>query len=232
MMAKKLAILSLAIICMFIAYVLIPKREFLVQVFPLSATEKLMAYDDLSDGGSSKAKMELSDSVLDFRCTLGMDTSKGAWCGVIWQFNYENWSLVDSILLDVYSETETEIIAKVWTYDPDVTNKDSLTTFRQLLKEIPLKKGENHIAIPFQEFYVPDFWFQKNGVAKELMQRHKEHVSRFEVTPGWDVKRGEPMHFRFTKIAAKGTGSIELAIFLIACVVIVVIALGFLKKKK
>ena len=40
------------------------------------------------------------------------------------------------------------------------------------------------------------------------------------------------MRFRFTKIAAKGVGSMELAIFLLVCVVIVVAALGFLKKKK
>ncbi|MBP5248119.1 MAG: CIA30 family protein [Fibrobacter sp.] len=239
-MAKRVGVLCVAIILLFIAFVLIPKREFSIPVFPLRIHETLMVYDDISDGGSSVSKMEISDSVLDFRCTLGMDTSKGAWCGLIWTFSgedtvknrYENWSLVDSIVFKIYSEKKNEIIAKVWTYDPDVTNEDSLHTFRQMLKEIPLEAGENEITIPFEDFYVPEFWFQQTGADKELCQRHKEHVARFEITPGWDVKRGEPLHIQILQISAKGTGSLELAIFLGACLVIIVVIFGFLKKKK
>ena len=157
-MAKRVGVLCVAIILLFIAFVLIPKREFSIPVFPLRTHETLMVYDDISDGGSSVSKMEISDSVLDFRCTLGMDTSKGAWCGLIWTFSgedtvknrYENWSLVDSIVFKIYSEKKNEIISKVWTYDPDVTNEDSLHTFRQMLKEIPLEAGENEITIPFE----------------------------------------------------------------------------------
>lgn len=70
---------------------------------------------------------------------------------------------MDSVLLRVYSETASEIVVKVWTFDPDVTNRDSLHTFRQMLKEVPLKKGDNRIAIAFDEFYVPDFWFAQTG---------------------------------------------------------------------
>ncbi len=240
-MAKRIAILSVAAVCIFIAYVIVPKREFSIPVFPLRTNETVLAYDDLTDGGSSVTRMSVSDSALDFECTLGGDVSKNAWCGIIWTFSensptkkwgYENWSLVDSILLRVYSETASEIIVKVWTFDPDVTNRDSLHTFRQMLKEVPLKKGDNRISIAFNEFYVPDFWFAQTGADKELVQRHKEHVARFEITPGWNAKRGVPMKFRFLSISAKGTGTIELAVFLAVSVLIVVVALGFIKKKK
>lgn len=237
-MAKKTAILSIALVCMFIVYVIIPKREFIIPIFPLQPDETLLAYDDQADGGSSVSQMNRSDSVLDFRCTLGKEMSQGAWCGLIWDLagkktgpRYENWSLVDSILIEVFSEKDAEIIAKVWTFDPDVTNRDSLRTFRQLLKEIPLKKGSNKVSIAFDEFYVPDFWFRENGADKDLVQRHKEHVARFEITPGWKTKSGVQEHFRFTKIEAKGIGSFELAIFLGCCVVILIVALGFIKKK-
>lgn len=240
-MAKRIAILSVAVVCIFIAYVLVPKREFFISVFPLHTNESVFVYDDLADGGTSVSKMTVSDSALDFECTLGADVSKNAWCGIIWTFEgrspaknwrYENWSLVDSVLLRVYSETASEIIVKVWTFDPDVTNRDSLHTFRQMLKEVPLEKGDNRIAIAFDEFYVPDFWFAQTGADKELVQRHKEHVARFEITPGWKAKRGNPMKFRILSVSAKGTGTIELAIFLVVSVLIVVIALGFIKKKR
>ncbi|MCI6873825.1 hypothetical protein [Hallerella sp.] len=238
-MAKRVAILCIAIICLFIAFVFIPKREFSIDIFPLRAHETLMVYDDLSDGGSSISKMEFSDSILDFHCTLGMDTSKGAWCGLIWTFSgedtaknrYENWSLVDSVVFKIFAEEKTEIIAKVWTFDPDVTQEDSLHTFRQMLKEIPLEQGENTITLPFEDFYVPEFWFEQTGAAKDLSQRHKEHAARFEITPGWNVKRGEPLHIRISQIAVKGTGSLELAIFLGACLSIIIVIFGFLKKK-
>lgn len=240
-MAKRIAILSVAIVCIFIAFVLVPKREFRISVFPLRPGENVFAYDDVADGGSSVSKLSVSDSSLDFSCTLGRDSSKSAWCGVIWDFSadapggknrYENWSLVDSVGLDVYSESESEIVVKVWTFDPDVTNRDSLHTFRQMLKEVPLKKGRNRVAIAFDEFYVPDFWFAQTGAAKDLVQRHKEHVARFEITPGWKAERGVPMEFRFASVFAKGTGSIELAAFLAISVCIVIVALGFIKKRK
>ncbi len=240
-MAKRIAILSVAVVFIFVAYVFIPKREFLIPVFPLRTNENILAYDDLADGGSSVARMTVSDSALDFECTLGADASKSAWCGIIWPLaensagkksHYENWSLVDSVLLHVYSEADNEIIVKVWTFDPDVTNRDSLHTFRQMLKEVPLKKGDNRISIAFDKFYVPDFWFAQTGADKDLVQRHKEHVARFEITPGWNAKRGVPMKFRILAISAKGTGTVELAVFLAVSVLIVIVALGFIKKKK
>ena len=208
-MAKRFAVLSVAIVLIFVAYAFIPKREFSIGVFPLRPGESLNVYDDVSDGGSSLAVMNVSDSALDFRCTLGTDSSKDAWCGLIWNFDensedhFENWSLVDSIALDVTASVSGEIIVKVWTFDPDVTDKDSLHTFRQMLKEIPLQKGINHVVIPFDELYVPEFWYKQTGAEKDLVQRHKEHVARFEITPGWNAKRGEPMYFRFEKIFVK-----------------------------
>ncbi len=240
-MSKRIGVLSVAIIVIFFAYVFMPKRSFTVDIFPLQKNESVLVYDDLTDGGSSRSSMNVTDSGLEFSCTLGADTSKGAWCGVIWTFTgdstekkwfYENWSLVDSVQMDVRSETESEIIVKVWTFDPDVTNKDSLHTFRQMIKEVPLQKGENRVSIAFEDFYVPDFWFAQTGADRELVQRHKEHVARFEITPGWNVKRGIPMKFLFTSIRAKGTGTIELAVFLAISVIVVIVALGFIRKKK
>ena len=103
-MAKKLAILSVAIICAFVVFVLVPKREFSIPIFPQPSAELPIVYDDVSDGGSSAATVRRVDSVLEFQCTLGKDTSKAAWCGLIWTLDSKNWLLVDSIVMDVFSK--------------------------------------------------------------------------------------------------------------------------------
>lgn len=240
-MPRRIAILSIAIICMFAAYALMPKREFSLGIFPLQHGATLEAYDDQADGGTSSVAMNVEDSALDFRCTLGTDTSKGAWCGMIWRFEepdsllrqkFESWKFVDSVHMDVEAFAESEIIAKVWIFDPVVTNRDSLHTYRQMLKEIPLKKGRNHISIAFKDFYVPDFWFAQTGADREREVRIKNHIARFEITPGWNAPRGVSQHFRFLRIEARGLGSIELAIFIGVCVVIIVLALGFIRKRR
>lgn len=239
-MPRRIAILSVAIICMFAAYAVMPKREFSLKIFPLQPGATLQVYDDQADGGSSVVEGSVTDSVLDFRCTLGADTSKGAWCGLIWRFEapdsllrqkFESWKFVDSVYMDVESDSESEIIAKIWVFDPVVTNRDSLHTYRQLLKEIPLKKGNNRVAIAFKDFYVPDFWFAQTGADKERVVRVKERIARFEITPGWNAPRGTPQHFRFLRIEARGLGSVELAVFLTICIVIIVFALGFIRKR-
>ena len=134
-MAKKLAILSVAIICAFVVFVLVPKREFSIPIFPQPSAELPIVYDDVSDGGSSAATVRRVDSVLEFQCTLGKDTSKAAWCGLIWTLDSKNWLLVDSIVMDVFSESASELVIKIWTFDPDVTQKDSLTTYHKITIE-------------------------------------------------------------------------------------------------
>lgn len=68
-MAKRIAILSVAVVCIFIAYVFVPKREFFISVFPLHTNENVLVYDDVADGGNSVSKMTVSDSSLDFECS-------------------------------------------------------------------------------------------------------------------------------------------------------------------
>ena len=109
-------------------YAILPNKEFNESVFPLTKNTALFAYDDKSDGGYSEIEFTQNDSSLQFSCTLGQDTTKGAWCGMLFDLSpqpeqgFRNWTFVDSLVFEIEAEGTREILIKVWTFDPDVTD--------------------------------------------------------------------------------------------------------------
>ena len=231
-MKKTYAVLAIVAAAILVAYALLPDRSFSEVVFPLSEGVSLEKYDDRLDGGSSEAFMELRDSLADFSCTLGTDTSKFAWCGLLWNFdpqgekNYRNWTFVDSLVFDIDAKGTDEILVKVWTYDPDVTDIEKVQTFKLLLKEIPLKAGRQRIAIPMEQLYTPEFWYENAGVDQKYNKRHQESVARFEITPGWNQPRGKAFSVKVHSISANGVSNFYFGVVLFAFLIITIIAVG------
>ena len=231
-MKKTYAVLAIVAAAILVAYALLPDRSFSEVVFPLYEGVSLDKYDDRLDGGSSEAFMELRDSSADFSCVLGTDTSKFAWCGLLWNFdpqgdkNYRNWTFVDSLVFDIDVKGTDEILVKVWTYDPDVTDIEKVATFKLLLKEIPVKAGRQRIAIPMEQLYTPDFWYETAGVDPKYNKRHQESVARFEITPGWNQPRGKAFSVKVLSISANGVSNIYFGAVLIAFLIITIIAVG------
>ena len=231
-MKKTYAVLAIVAAAILVAYALLPDRSFSEVVFPLYEGVSLDKYDDRLDGGTSEAFMKLRDSSADFSCTLGMDTSKFAWCGLLWNFdpqgdkNYRNWTFVDSLVFDIDVKGTDEILVKVWTYDPDVTDIEKVATFKLLLKEIPVKAGRQRIAIPMEQLYTPDFWYETAGVDPKYNKRHQESVARFEITPGWNQPRGKAFSVKVLSISANGVSNIYFGAVLIAFLIITIIAVG------
>lgn len=231
-MKKTYAVLAIVAAAILVAYALLPDRSFSEVVFPLYEGVSLDKYDDRLDGGTSEAFMELRDSSADFSCVLGTDTSKFAWCGLLWNFdpqgdkNYRNWTFVDSLVFDIDVKGTDEILVKVWTYDPDVTDIEKVATFKLLLKEIPVKAGRQRIAIPMEQLYTPDFWYETAGVDPKYNKRHQESVARFEITPGWNQPRGKAFSVKVFSISANGVSNIYFGAVLIAFLIITIIAVG------
>lgn len=231
-MKKTYAVLAIVAAAILVAYALLPDRSFSEVVFPLYEGVSLDKYDDRLDGGTSEAFMELRDSSADFSCVLGTDTSKFAWCGLLWNFdpqgdkNYRNWTFVDSLVFDIDVKGTDEILVKVWTYDPDVTDIEKVATFKLLLKEIPVKAGRQRIAIPMEQLYTPDFWYETAGVDPKYNKRHQESVARFEITPGWNQPRGKAFSVKVLSISANGVSNIYFGAVLIAFLIITIIAVG------
>ena len=119
-----------------------------------------------------------------------------------------------------------EILVKVWTYDPDVTDMQKSNTFKMLLKEVPVKTGRNKIAIPFEHFYIPDFWYDDLGVKRSKNRLHHESVARVEISAGWKQPRGKNFVVNVREIFASGISNTAYGIFLFMILGLMIVAIG------
>ena len=116
-------------------YLLLPDVLFEELVFPLEKGSTVLAYDDRADGGESSTTFKVTDSELSFECSLGADTAKSSWCGLLWNFDpdslkqFRNWIFVDSLIFDLDVSGTREVLVKLWAYDPDVTDIRKPKTF-------------------------------------------------------------------------------------------------------
>ena len=231
-MKKSYTILAIIAIIVVAIYVMLPKERFAETVFPLGEGTKASAYDDNANGGTSVVRFNLSDSLVSFQCALGMDEKKSAWCGLVFDFDpngekkFHNWKNVDTLYLDVDIAGTDEINLKTWTFDPDVTDLKKSETFRLLLKEIPVKQGLNKIAIPFEQLYIPDFWYDERGVKRSRNRPHHESVARLEISAGWKQPRGKNFVVNVREISASGTSNRAYGIFLFMILGLMIVAIG------
>lgn len=231
-MKKTYAILGFIAIVTLVVYMLLPNFFFEETVFPICEGTSVLGYDDSTDGGDSKANLHISDSSIAFDCTLGTDTTKAAWCGLLWNLDskdkriYKNWTFVDSLIFDVEAKGTSEVLLKLWTYDPDVTDVTKSRTFRLLMKEMPLRKGRQRLAIPMDHLYTPDFWYETSGANREQTRRHQETVARLEIAPGWNQARGKNFSVKFFSIKAIGTSNLTFGIVLVIFLILTIVAVG------
>ena len=234
-MKKTYAVLAIAAIAILAVYFLLPDRNFSETVFPVPEGATFEKYDDRSDGGASEVTLSVGDSSADFACTLGADTAAPAWCGLLWNFDpkgekdYRNWTFVDTIFLDLKVTGTTQLLLKVWTFDPDVTDLEKQQTFKLLMKEFDIKAGatgRQTIAIPMEELYTPEFWYGNAGVDPKFNKRHQESVARVEIAPGWNQPRGATFSVQVFGIRASGVSDFYFGIVLFAFLALTIIAVG------
>jgi len=231
-MKKTYIVLSIIAAVTLLVYNLLPNMYFEESVFPLQENVTVIGYDDVTDGGESVTHFSVDDSALSFDCTLGTDTTKGAWCGILWNMDpkklnvYRNWTFVDSLIFDVETQGTNEVLLKVWTFDPDVTDAEKPKTFRLLMKEVPLQKGRHRVAVAMEQLYTPDFWFDDAKADRELNRRHQETVARIEIAPGWNQPRGKFFSLKFYDIRAIGLSNIAFGIVLFIFLALTIVAVG------
>lgn len=231
-MVKTYAILAAIVAVVLGVYFATPDRYFTEAVFPLGSENSVVAYDDKSDGGLSEIEFDLKDSSLDFSCTLGADESRGAWCGLVFDMShgdkkkFRNWTFVDTLVFDVDAHGTGEVLLKVWTFDPDVTNMEVARSFRLLLKEFPLTEGRQRVAIPMEQFYTPEFWYTDGKIDPTMNRRHQETVARLEIAPGWNQKRGQKFSLKIYEVSAKGVSNFGFGVVLFIILGLTVVAIG------
>lgn len=231
-MAKTYAVLAAIVAVVLGVYFALPNRYFVESVFPLNDGATVIEYDDRSDGGSSEVTFNLKDSLMSFSCALGGDSTRGAWCGLLFDLSkgkvqeYRNWTFVDSLIFDVEAKGTGEVLVKVWTFDPDVTDITKPRSFRLLLKELSLKEGRQRVAVPMEHFYTPEFWYADGKVDPSLNRRHQETVARLELAPGWNQKRGQKFSLTFYEITAKGVSNVAFGAVMFIILGLMIVAIG------
>lgn len=232
-MKKTYAFLAIAAVAILVIYFLLPDRNFSESVFPVPEGATFDKYDDSSDGGASTATLSVGDSSASFSCTLGADTAAPAWCGLLWNMDpkgekdFRNWTFVDTIFLDMDVKGTSQVLLKVWTFDPDVTDMGVQKTFKLLMKEVPLQPGKRQrVAIPMEELYTPDFWYENSGIDPKYNKRHQESVARVEIAPGWEQPRGAAFSLTIYEISASGVSNFYFGIVLFSFLALTIIAVG------
>lgn len=231
-MKKSYTILGIIAVIIVAIYVMIPKERFAENVFPLGDGTKAFAYDDNADGGTSVVRFASSDSLASFQCAMGVDEKKPTWCGLVFDFdpkgekNYHNWKNVDTLYLNMDVSGTDEVNVKVWSYDPDVTDLSNPSSFKMLLKEVPVKAGNNKVAIPFEQLYIPDFWYDNLGVKRSRNNPHHENIARVEISAGWKQPRGKNFVVNVRGISVSGVSNKAYGIFLFMILGLMVVAIG------
>lgn len=232
-MKKTYTILSCIAVLVLVVYYLIPDSFFVETVFPMEEGVTITKYDDRDDGGQSDASLEIKDSTLNFKCRLGLDTTKYAWCGMLWNFDpdtlkaYRNWIFVDTLVLDLTTKGTNEILVKLWAYDPDVTDVKKKRSFRLLMKEVASAGGHERLAVPMEQFYTPDFWYKDGHVDRALNNRHQESMALLEISSGWNHPRGEDFTLVIHEISAKGLSNFWFGVVLFVFLGLTIVAVGF-----
>lgn len=237
-MKKTYAILASIAALVLAVYALLPKTYFEEVLFPLSENVSVTPYDDIADGGDSKVEFSANQESVNFQCKLGADTTKSAWCGLIWnmkpqdQLVYRNWTFVDTLVFDVEAQGTREVLLKLWAYDPDVTDEKKPRTFRLLMKEMPLRQGRQRVAIPIDHLYTPEFWFETANADLSLTRRHLESIARLEIAPGWNQARGAEFSVKFYGVVARGVSNVAFGVVLVIFLILTIIAVGFRHQQK
>lgn len=231
-MAKTYAVLAAIVVVVLGVYFALPNRYFTESVFPLTDEMAVVAYDDKSDGGLSDVEFAAKDSSLAFSCALGTDSTRGAWCGLVFDLSqgekkkYRNWTFVDTVVFDIEASGTKEVLVKIWAFDPDVTNPENPRSFRLLLKEVALMDGRQRVAVPMEHFYTPDFWYTDGKVDPALNRRHQESIARLEIAPGWNQKRGQKYSLTIHEVSVKGVSNFAFGVVLFIILGLTVVAIG------
>lgn len=237
-MTKTYTILAIVVAIILGVYNYLPDQRFYDGAFPVGDGVSVIGYDDQYDGGLSQIEFAAGDSTLEFSCTLGPEGSKGGWCGILFQLGdvankkFRKWNFVDTVYLDVESNGTNEILLKIWTFDPDVTVLDNSNTFRLLLKEVPLKGDREKVAIPMDDFYTPDFWFDEYGQKSARNRRSLESVARVEISSGWNQPRGQTYSIKLHQLSVSGVSNLYFGITLVLILLVVIAAIGLRHPKK
>lgn len=186
----------------------------------------LETFSDSGSVGNSSIHLSKQNQGLAMDIVLNAPEGKDAWAGIGWDLMDANWMFMDTLFVKIRGTGTTEAQLKLLTFDPDHTNPENRDTYRQVLKEVPIGSDWKLLAIPTDYFYVPDWWYQQQGVSHDLDSKHLEKVLRLDFQPSAKSPRQTPIHIEIESIQAYGKSSRNVAILLGYWFILMIFALG------
>lgn len=186
----------------------------------------LETFSDSGVTGTSKISMDQSSEALHLDILLNAPEGKDSWAGIGWTLTDANWMFMDTLYVKIRGTGVSEAQLKLLTFDPDHTDPTNRDTYRQVLKEIPVTSAWTTLAIPTEQLYVPEWWYQQQKVARDLDSKHLEQVFRFDFLPAANSPRNAPISIDIASITASGTSSRNLALLLGYWFILMIFAIG------
>ena len=230
--ARKYAILLLLALMGVGVYVGAPSPRKSLRLVPSPAARAVL--ETFSDSGvTGKSHVTLADrgDTLVAAITLSAPQGKDAWAGIGWRIadlggNKANWTFMDTLHVQIRAQGISEVQLTILTFDPDHTKPTDRSTYRQMIKEIPVKSEWTSIALPAELFYIPEWWYAQQGVDRKLDSKHLEGVFRLDLSPSPGAPREVPLQIEVRSLDLVGKSSRNLAILLGYILLLTLIALG------
>lgn len=221
---RYLVLLTLAIAGI-VVYRLVPFSGATQIVFPSVLSRTPVTFSDSGVTGTSQIILSVQDTLVESKILLDAPMDKDCWAGFGWNLK-SNWSFMDTLFLEVRAEGFSELQLYVLTFDPDHSINDSADTYRQLVKEFPVSTNWQRIAVPAEQFYIPDWWYAQQGVDRSLDNKHLESVRRISIQPSARSPRGVPLRLELRRLEAVGASNRNQAILLGYLFLLTLVALG------
>lgn len=226
---RYLIIAVLAILAIFV-YSRIPPSRKSIAIWPANDLSHLKSFANTGDVSSALTFGAIKDQ-LNIAILLNASDPTQAWASL--QFDLKkihggvmNWLFMDSLIIELSTYDTPELMLKVLTWDPDVSQSEDPSTYRILIKELPLSKGLQHIAIPAEHLYVPDWWYTQRGVSKDLDSKHLEGVTHFEISTTEKTPLAKQVRIDIQQIRVEGPKRTNFVILLAFLFVLALAAIG------
>lgn len=187
---------------------------------------QMESFSDSGVTGSSQIQIVKKNNPIQANMVLIAPADQPSWAGFGWLLNDANWSFMDTLYLEVRGQGFSELELKILTFDPDHTKPENRSSYRQVIKEVAISSQMQKIAIPTEQFYIPDWWYSQEGVSKDLDSKHLEKVYRIDIQPSSKTPRNVPLLLEIQSVTITGTSSRNLAILLGYLFLLMIIALG------
>jgi len=201
---------AVALLILFTLVAVLAERFLLKTTLTLDASDgSLSHYSDEQDGGNSKSEL-LSSDALEGRCTLGGEIAF-PYCGFELIFDEDRVEGLDlsnyeriKLWLDYQGPTPS-IRLYLRNHDPRYSDPEVLdsTKYNQIAFDAELAQGDKPIEFSLENFFVANWWFQRQGMGPELAQPELDNIVILELQTGSNHQLGEHW-FRLDKVEFTG----------------------------